>query len=59
MSDIKTQYIEMDRGFFLCLKKEEKNTSGVSLALDARRMAPCGMSSSLPLPEGFLLFVVR
>lgn len=22
-------------------------------------MAPCGMSRSLPLPEGFLLFVVR
>lgn len=22
-------------------------------------MAPCGMSRSLPLPDGFLLFVVR
>lgn len=43
----------------LAIKKGERKVFGVSLAPEARRMAPCGMSSSLPLPEGFLLFVVR
>lgn len=44
---------------FWRLKKEEEKLFGASPAPDARRMAPCGMSSSLPLPEGFLLLVVR
>lgn len=35
------------------------NVRHSSLALEARRMAPWGMRSSLPFPEGFLLLVVR